>query len=175
MAYVNEELFGLHGPLQNHNGDVSQVAVIEDHWCNTYGNPISPPKLKVLRSNYLYGWNRDPFESDNLTWAEVNVRMKGCLYPVTIIKDMQEILSPYDPDEHGLPIEGHWFEDAELQLRVVDGVPESHHHSRRRNRHYTPGVFHRHDDQARDYQQDPAWYLGLNEEYEKMDVEQMEE
>ena len=31
VAYVNEEMFALYGPLQNHNGDVSQMAVIEDH------------------------------------------------------------------------------------------------------------------------------------------------
>ena len=175
VVYVNEELFGLHGPLQNRNGEVSQVAVIEDRWCDYFGEPIFPPKLDATRYNNHYGWNRDPFESQDLTPEEVNVRLKRCLYPVTIIKDMQEIISRYDPDEHGLPIEGHWFEDAELPLRVVDGVPESLHHSRRRYRHYTPGVFHRHDDQEREYQQDPDWYLGLNEEYEKMEAEQMEE
>ena len=55
VAYVDEERFGLHGPLQNNRGEVAQVAVIEDHTCDPWGNAIFPPQLNVCRYNNLHG------------------------------------------------------------------------------------------------------------------------
>ena len=105
---------------------------------------------------------------------EVKLCLERCLYPCSITKDLEDIINQYDPDEHGLPIEGHWFEDAELPLRIVDGVPESVHHSLRRNCCHTPGVFYQYNEGTRDYLKDLAWYLGLNEEYERVKAEEME-
>ena len=62
-----------------------------------------------------------------------------------------------------------------MPLRVIDGVPESVHHSLKRNRHQTRSGFMPHEEGARDYLNDPTWYLGLNEEYERIKGELMEE
>ena len=175
VAYVEEERFGLHGPLQNNRGDVAQVAVMEEHTCVSWRNAIFPPQMNVCRYNNLHGWALDPYERDDLPPEEVKLQLEGCLYPCSIIKDLKDLITCYDPDEHGLPIEGHWFEDAELPLRIVDGVPESAHHSLRRNCRHTPGMFHQHKEGTRDYLNDPAWYLGLNEKYERIKAEEMEE
>ena len=168
VAYVDEERFGLHGPLQNNRGEVSQVAVIEEHTCDPWGNEISPTRMSLCRSNNLrgwarrpYGWVRGPYD-DGDSMEEGPNRPEGCLYPCSIIKELQELIDRYDPDEHGLPIEQHWFEDAELPLRIIDGVPESVHHSLRRNRRNTRSGFMPYEEGTRDYLNDPTWYIGLN-------------
>ena len=38
---MNEDHCGLHGPLQNCTGEISQVAVIEDQWEAFWGRAIS--------------------------------------------------------------------------------------------------------------------------------------
>ena len=60
IAYMNEKLFGLHRPLQNSSGEISQVAVIEDHWETFRGRVICPPKLNVCQYDNLYRWAKDP-------------------------------------------------------------------------------------------------------------------
>ena len=86
-----------------------------------------------------------------------------------------DCITRYNSDKHGLPIEGHWFEDAELPLRIIDGVPESACHSLRRYRRHTPGMFCRYEEGMQDYLNNPAWCLELNDEYERIKAEQMEE
>ena len=45
IAYMNEELFGLNGPLENHLGKVSQVAIIEDCWEDNLGRRLESLEL----------------------------------------------------------------------------------------------------------------------------------
>ena len=131
IAYMNEELFGLNGPLQSQHGTVSQVAVIEDYWEDGWGDPYDTPELDVCQFNTLYGWNKDPYEETNLPSEEQEVRLARCLYPEEIVREFRWLCNP---DDVCRPIEGQWFEDAKLPLHVVDGVPESKEHSERRNR-----------------------------------------
>ena len=130
IVYINEELFGLNGPLQYQHGTVSQVAIIEDYWEDRWGDPYDTPKLDICQYNCLYGWDKDPYERLNLPPEEREARLARCLYPEEIVRDLRRL---YNPDDIRRPIEGQWFEDAELSLRIIDGVPESNGHSKRRN------------------------------------------
>ena len=46
IVYVNENLFGLHGPLEDHRGNVTQVAIIKDWWKDDWGRRLKNPYKK---------------------------------------------------------------------------------------------------------------------------------
>ena len=52
VAYMNKELFGLYGPLQNFRGEISQVDVIEGHWEDCWDKELDLPQLNVCRWMY---------------------------------------------------------------------------------------------------------------------------
>ena len=165
IAYANETLFGLHGPLEDHRGKVTQVAVIKDWWENKWGGGLENPELYSCRSSPLH------LRNDNVTEGES--RTARMLYPDEIWRTFMDL---YDPEEEQGPIEGCWFKDAELPLHVIDGVPESSHHSERRHQRMDK------DEESyfcclpsdREYLQDPNWKRGLVQEYKRIEGEQME-
>ena len=153
IAYMNEELFGLNGPVENHLGKHSQVAIIEDCWEDNWGSRLESPELCSYRGFTLYQGAR-------------------VLYPTEIVRILNDL---HSRDKEDGPIEEHWFEDAELPIVIIDRVPESWHHSKRQRR--------REDEKEdlyvcslpREYLLDPAWKNGLLQEYERIEGEQMED
>lgn len=174
IAYMNEDLFGQNGPLVNRRGDVTQVVVIEDCWEGVWGERLETPQLFPCRNNPFHQWDEDASENAGMPHAERESRWATMLYPVEIVRILQDL---YHPDDRQEPIEGHWFEDAELPLQIIDGVPESPLHSeiRRRRENRETGRYYRCSPWERDYLQDPNWKIGLEQEYEKIEAEEMEE
>ena len=121
IAYMDEECFGLNGPLEDHQGKVTQVAVIEDWWEDYWGRRIDSPELCSCRNSPFLQRNEEVDKGESR-----NVRM---LYPVKIVRKLEDWCHR-DGDQE--PIEAHWFEDAELPLELIDGVPESFHYAERR-------------------------------------------
>ena len=130
VLHMKEEFFGLFGPLQNRSGEISQVAVIKDSWEDCWGNELDMPKLHVCQYNDLYGWDKDPYKENIYDSVEIRVRLARYLR-VEIVQILENLDHPDDQD---LPLEGKWFEDAELPLHLVDGIPESCFPSERRGR-----------------------------------------
>ena len=82
-----------------------------------------------------------------------------------------------NPIDNHRPIEGRWYDDAQLPLQLVDGVPESEHHSEIRGRHDVPSTgdylpYHAYE---RNYLFDPDWWIPMDEAYQELRAEQMED
>ena len=174
IAYMNEELFGLFGPLQRSHGEVSQVAVIEDYWEDCWGDELDEPELHVCRYHNLYGWDKDPYDESIRPYNDDRDRWARCLRAEEIVRIIEDLDYPNDRDR---PLEDKWFDDAELPLRLVDGVPESIDHSERRGRNTVNGTYHGFAYYERDYLQDPNWLVCLEQALGRRNYEeeQMEE
>ena len=118
---MDKEHFGMYGPLEDHQGKVTQVAVIEDWWEDNWRRRIESLELWLCRNS--------PFLQRNEEVNEGESRYVRMLYPVEIVRILENL---YHLDGDPEPIEAYWFEDAELTLEVIDGVPESFHHAERR-------------------------------------------
>ena len=175
IAYVDETRFDTYGPLIGSNGTVSQVAIIEDEW----DTDPSTPTLRVERCHTLYGWDLYPTPSN---YFEERSHAPRTLYAREVFSEIKRRLDLNNWQE---PIEGKWFQDAELPLKLIDGVPESWRHSAMRRRHSAlnqrprSGRYHPFYVTDRDYLDDPLWWQALNaaedEYFESIEVEQMEE
>lgn len=94
----------LHWPLQDSCGKICQVAVIEDHWEDGWGDELEIPELDVCWYNKFYGWDKDPYKGEHLPTHEVRVHLAECLYLRRIIRDMSSL---FNPRYRECPIEEH--------------------------------------------------------------------
>ena len=172
---MDESRFDMYGPVIGYNGIVSQVAVIDDEW----DTDTSTPTLRVERSHTVYGWDLHPTPRN---YFEDRSHAPRTLYAREVYSEIKRRLDLNNWQE---PIEGKWFQDVKLSLKLIDGVPESWRHSRARRRHcalqrqpvsgeYDPLYV-----TDRDYLDDPLWWQALNaaedEYFESIKAEQMED
>ena len=146
------------GPQQTQYGHVGQIAVIEEEWYDDWEGDIDPPRLVVCRTYRLRGWNLPPTEAP--IPREHQPRL---LYPDEVICQMTNLCPP------SVPLEAHWFEDAELPIQIIDGVPESALHSELRRRiNIDHGDYHPLNCD-RSYLEDPNWRRALERAYAECD------
>ena len=58
-----------------------------------------------------------------------------------------------------------------MPLHIIDGIPKSMYHSDRQNQTSVNGTYFRYHGWERSYLQDPIWFRGLEQEYERRLVE----
>ena len=172
IAYMNEEMFGTFGPLQDRSGHISQVAVIEDSWEDCWGDKLEIPELYGYRQNDLYGWDKDPTDESQGDFNAKETHWARCLRAEEIVRKFERLDFPAYQHE---PLEGKWFDDAEFPLHLINDVPKSFEHSKRRNRINVNGTYHRLGHYVRDYLQDPNWKIAFENELRRQRAELMEE
>ena len=141
VAYVNERTF-VQGPRINPRfydgrpGDhvMEHVVVIEEQWkgddgvllpAKTHRPILTVPTWAITNG---YGGDGEEYRYPVMTYPNPNPRM---LYPGEIMPELQRLFTPkYNLNS----IKSTWFADAELSVTLVDGVPESNHHSWKRGR-----------------------------------------
>ena len=168
IAYADETRFGMLGPLVGPNHHVSQVVVIEDRVTPSWVPWRDPPRLIAERYYKLRSWNRAPAYI-----SSPPEYFPRCLYAHEV---MNEFLKVYEPVSSEIPLEAFWFEDAQLSLELIDGVPESPSHGAIRNRFEDEyGNVYPMYGNERWYLEDPSWFQGLQEAVRENEVEQMED
>ena len=158
----------MHGPLIGLDHQVSQVAVLEEMEAPSWVSWESPPKLTTVR--YYRFRSRKLAPSYMSSLPQYSPR---CLYAHKV---MNEFLKEYEPVSSEIPLEAFWFEDAQLSLELIDGVPESPSHGAVRDRFEDEyGNVYPMYGNERWYLEDPSWFLGLQEAVRENEVEQIEE
>ena len=167
VVYVDESRFGMQGTLIGPNRRVSQAAVLEDSIPPSWAHSDRPPKMRGGHQYLLYNLDQERDVNPTRTY------FPRCLYAREILEVFMRL---NEPVYHDIPIEAVWFEDAQLPLEVIDGVPESPQHCRVRNRFEDEyGKIYPMWGYERFYLDDPYWDYHLREAYQRNEGEPMEE
>ena len=167
VVYVDESRFDMQGTLVGPNGRVSQVAVLEDNMPPIWSQIVRPPVLTAEHQYLLYDLKNERNNGSDRSY------FPRCLYAREV---MDVFIRMHEPVYENVPIEAVWFEDAQLPLEIIDGVPESPQHCQVRNRFVDRyGRIYPMWGYERFYLDDPYWDRNLIEEYQRIEGEQMEE
>ena len=114
----------MQGKLIGPNYLVSQMAVLEDNMLPSWSQ-INRPPIIAQQHYLLYSMNHVLSDGTERTY------FPRCLYAREVMDVFMRLNELVYQD---IPIEVIWFEDAQLPLEVIDGVPESPQHYQVQNR-----------------------------------------